>query len=61
MMAHAFNPGTLEAEAGGPLEFRFRASQDCIVRPCFKQATTTKNRWENKVKCKQKQRGDSLC
>jgi hypothetical protein len=48
MVAHAFNPGTPEAEAGGPLWFqgqlglqsKFQTSQSCYTEnPCLKNQT----------------------
>jgi hypothetical protein len=34
MVAHACNPSTQEAKAGG---LRFRANLGCIARPCLKK------------------------
>lgn len=52
MVAHSFNPGTLEAEAGGSLSSR-TARATTEQKPCLKTKTKTMNK-ERKRKIKER-------
>jgi hypothetical protein len=51
MVAHAFNPSTLEAEAGGflSLQSEFQDSQGYTEKPCLEKKNQT-NKQQQKIK-----------
>jgi hypothetical protein len=62
MVAHAFNPSTREAEAGGflsssqpGLQSEFQDSQGYTEKPCLEKKKTEKNKNNNNKKKKNKQ------
>jgi hypothetical protein len=50
VVAHAFNPSTREAEAGGflSLQSEFQDSQGYTEKPCLKKQTNKKQKQTNK-------------